>query len=72
VSESLLSVGGMRCAHCAGQVKRLLEGLGHDLSVDVDLDAARVRLRGGALPSPEAVARALDAAGFLLLGSDDA
>jgi copper chaperone len=56
-------VPGMSCGHCRAAITEELANLAGVASVEVDLDAKRVRVAGAALDD-EAVRAAIDAAGY--------
>jgi Cu+-exporting ATPase len=57
-----LAVEGMTCASCAGRVERALRGVPGVTEVQVNLAAEQVRVAGSA--PPEALAAAIQAAGY--------
>jgi copper chaperone CopZ len=64
VAEALIYVvPGMHCDHCEAAVKRELTVVEGVTSVDVDLDAKRVTVRGAGL-SDAALRAAIEEAGY--------
>ena len=70
VTTTTLQVGGMTCAHCAAAVSRELSAIDGVSDVDVQLNAGGVTpvtvTSAGPL-APEAVAAAVDEAGYELV-----
>ena len=58
-----LAVEGMSCNHCAASVKNTMEAIPGVEGVDVDLEKARVTIRGNDLDA-SMLAREIDALGF--------
>jgi len=63
-----MTVGGMNCGHCAGSVRKALEGLQEDLQVEVRLEDGQVLISGASLPGEEALTAAVEKAGFRVEG----
>lgn len=63
MEEITYSVPGMHCAHCERAVSDELSAVGGVESVQVDLDAKRVVVRGAALDDA-ALRAAIDEAGY--------
>ena len=61
--EMVLSVPGMSCGHCEAAVKREVEAVAGVETVDVDLTAKSVTVRGTRLDRDTIVA-AIDEAGY--------
>lgn len=57
-----LKVEGMSCGHCVRAVTEAVQEVAPGAGVQVDLDAGMVRVDGPA--SPEAVAHAIEDAGY--------
>jgi copper chaperone len=55
-------IDAMTCGGCARSVTRTIQKLDPGAQVDIDVETRRVAVRSSA--SPEALATALDAAGF--------
>ncbi len=63
------TVEGMTCGHCVAAVREELEQLPGVTSVQVDLESGAVVLDSAAPLSTEALAAAVDEAGYRLVGS---
>jgi copper chaperone CopZ len=61
--EMVLSVPGMSCGHCEAAVKREVEAVDGVDSIDVDLAAKLVTVRGTELDR-DAIVAAIDEAGY--------
>jgi len=59
-------VSGMSCGGCADAVTQAIRRIDSSAQVDVDLGAGRVRVEGAA--APEAIAAAIEDAGFTVEG----
>lgn len=60
-----MKIGGMTCMGCVGSVKRVLEGTAGVETVDVSLEKAQAVVGfDPARASPEALARAVEDAGY--------
>lgn len=57
-----LEVPGMTCGHCAGAIKRAVQGVDPAASVAVDLASKRVAVTSGA--SPDQLIAAIQDAGY--------
>jgi len=57
-----LKIDNMTCGHCVSTVTKTLKALDPQASVDVDLEAKRVRVETG--QPLEALRKALDTAGY--------
>jgi len=62
-SELVYIVDGMSCEHCRSAITEEVTRVDGVASVDVDLDAKRVTVRGDGLSDPALVA-AIDEAGY--------
>ncbi|MFH9012075.1 heavy-metal-associated domain-containing protein [Streptomyces sp. NPDC017943] len=62
------AVSGMSCGHCRTAVTEAVGELAGVSGVEVDLDAGHVTVTGPGEPDDEAVARAVDEAGYELTG----
>ncbi|MFF0541545.1 heavy-metal-associated domain-containing protein [Nocardia thailandica] len=70
MSTTTLTVTGMTCGCCAGKVRSKVGDLPGVTAVDVDVDAGLVTVTAAATPSREALATAIDAAGFALADTE--
>ncbi|MBF4996646.1 heavy-metal-associated domain-containing protein [Nocardia sp. BSTN01] len=68
MNETVYSVAGMTCGHCAGAVSRALTTLDGVEAVDVDVDAGRVTVRSSAPLPVDSVRTAVTDAGYELTG----
>ncbi len=64
-------VTGMTCEHCTNAVSNELQALTGVTDVTVDLDSGRVTVTSTALLTPDAVAAAVDEAGYQLADAAD-
>lgn len=62
----IISIAGMTCDNCARHVKTALLGIPGVRSADVRLDEAQATIHADAAVSREAIAAALDDAGYAL------
>jgi copper chaperone len=67
VSTTVWTVEGMTCGHCVKAVTEEVAAIPGVTEVDVDLDSGRVTVTAEADPSPDAVAAAIDEAGYTLV-----
>jgi copper ion binding protein len=67
VSTTVWTVEGMTCSHCVHAVTEEVGAIPGVTDVVVDLDSGRVTVTAEADPSPEAVAAAVDEAGYTLV-----
>lgn len=63
VSERVYAVEGMTCAHCAAAVQEEVAGVAGVTGVTADVTTGRVAVTGADV-SDDAVARAVDEAGY--------
>lgn len=67
MSTSVWTVQGMTCEHCVKAVTEEVSAIPGVSAVDVDLASGRVTVTADADPAPEAVAAAVDEAGYTLV-----
>ena len=67
MSTTVWTVEGMTCGHCVKAVTEEVAAIPGVTEVDVDLDSGRVTVTSEADPSPDAVAAAVDEAGYTLV-----
>ena len=67
MSTTVWTVTGMTCGHCVKAVTEEVSALPGVTGVDVDLESGRVTVTAEADPSPDAVAAAVDEAGYTLV-----
>jgi len=67
MSTTTWTVQGMTCTHCVNAVTEEISGIPGVTGVAVDLAAGTVTVTAEADPSPEAVAAAVDEAGYTLV-----
>ena len=64
--EKMLTIDGMRCAHCAGTVKKALEALG--ATAEVSLEDGVASVKSETEISDDALRGAIAAKGFKVVG----
>ena len=67
MSTTVWTVEGMTCGHCVQAVTGEVSALEGVTAVDVDLESGRVTVTADADPSADAVAAAVDEAGYTLV-----
>ena len=67
MSTTVWTVEGMTCGHCVKAVTEEVAAIPGVTEVDVDLDSGRVTVVADADPTTEAVAAAVDEAGYTLV-----
>jgi copper chaperone len=67
VSTTVWTVEGMTCGHCVKAVTEEVAAIPGVTEVDVDLESGRVTVTAEADPTPDAVAAAVDEAGYTLV-----
>ena len=67
MSTTVWTVEGMTCSHCVNAVTEEVAAIPGVTDVAVDLDSGRVTVTAEADPSAEAVAAAVDEAGYTLV-----
>ncbi|CAB4939337.1 unannotated protein [freshwater metagenome] len=67
MSTTLWTVTGMTCGHCVAAVTAELSSLAGVTSVGVDLATGAVTVTAALDPTPDAVAAAIDEAGYALV-----
>ncbi|MBU3068129.1 copper ion binding protein [Nocardia sp. NEAU-G5] len=66
MSTSTYTVTGMTCGHCVSSVQKEIGGIEGVTGVEVDLASGRVEVTSQAPVSDEAIAAAVDEAGYQL------
>ncbi|MGF6888844.1 copper chaperone [Nocardia sp. GAS34] len=66
MSTSTYTVTGMTCGHCVSSVRKEIGGIEGVTGVEVDLASGRVEVTSQAPVSDEAIAAAVDEAGYQL------
>lgn len=64
--ESTFTVTGMTCSHCVSSVTEEISKIAGVTGVDVDLASGLVTVTSDTDPDPQAVASAVDEAGYSL------
>ena len=67
MSTTVWTVEGMTCGHCVSAVTEEVAAIPGVTGVEVDLGTGRVTVTADADPSTEAVAAAVDEAGYTLV-----
>ena len=67
MSTTVWTVQGMTCAHCVKAVTEEVSEIPGVTAVDVELESGRVTVTAAADPTPEAMAAAVDEAGYTLV-----
>lgn len=67
MSTSVWTVQGMTCGHCVKAVTEEVSEIPGVTAVDVELESGRVTVTAAADPTPEAMAAAVDEAGYTLV-----
>jgi copper chaperone len=67
VSTTVWTVQGMTCSHCVLAVTEEVSEIPGVTDVAVDLESGRVTVTADADPTPEAMAAAVDEAGYTLV-----
>jgi copper ion binding protein len=67
MSTSVWTVQGMTCAHCVAAVTEEVSAIPGVSDVAVDLDSGRVTVTADTDPTTDAVAAAVDEAGYTLV-----
>jgi copper ion binding protein len=67
MSTSVWTVQGMTCAHCVAAVTEEVSAIPGVSDVAVDLDSGRVTVTADTDPTTDAVAAAIDEAGYTLV-----
>jgi copper chaperone len=67
VSTTFWTVQGMTCGHCVAAVTDEVSAIAGVTGVEVDLESGRVTVTADADPAPEAIAAAVDEAGYTLV-----
>ena len=67
MSTTVWTVEGMTCGHCVAAVTEEVAGLPGVTEVGVDLDSGQVTVTADADPTAEAIAAAVDEAGYTLV-----
>jgi copper chaperone len=67
VSTSLWTVEGMTCSHCVSAVTEEVSALPGVTGVEVDLGTGTLRVDADPQPGPDALAAAIDDAGYTLV-----
>jgi copper chaperone len=68
VASTVVTVTGMTCSHCVHAVESEIGRLGGVSDVQVDLDTGSVTISGDPLPGTDALRKAVDDAGYELVG----
>ena len=68
VSETVITVAGMTCAHCVTAVEGEISKLPGVTGVHVDLPSGQVRITADLLPDRAALSAAVGEAGYQLTG----
>ncbi|HXZ64958.1 MAG TPA: heavy-metal-associated domain-containing protein [Streptosporangiaceae bacterium] len=68
MQESVYSVSGMTCSHCASAVRSEITRIPGVREVTVDLDAGLVTVEADGQPDRAAVRAAVEEAGYQLVG----
>ena len=68
MDQSVITVTGMSCAHCAAAVRSEIGRIPGVSTVDVDVACGEVRIAAGSRPDPAAVRAAVETAGYELAG----
>ena len=69
MSEQRYTVKGMTCSHCVAAVTEEVSRVDGVTDVAVDLDSGSLTVRGSAQVDTDAVAAAVDEAGYELVGA---
>jgi len=67
MSTSVWTVQGMTCAHCVAAVTEEVSAIPGVSDVSIDLDSGRVTVTADTDPTTDAVAAAVDEAGYTLV-----
>jgi len=67
MSTSVWTVQGMTCAHCVAAVTEEVSAIPGVSDVSIDLDSGRVIVTADTDPTTDAVAAAVDEAGYTLV-----
>ena len=67
MSTSIWTVQGMTCAHCVAAVTEEVSAIPGVSDVSIDLDSGRVTVTADTDPTTDAVAAAVDEAGYTLV-----
>jgi copper chaperone len=66
--STVYTVSGMTCGHCEAAVTQEIEALDSVLAVEVDVDSGRVTVTTDGEPDDALLAKAVDEAGYELIG----
>jgi copper chaperone len=66
--STVYTVSGMTCGHCKAAVTQEIEALDSVLAVEVDVDSGRVTVTTDGEPDDALLAKAVDEAGYELIG----
>ncbi len=71
MSTATYNVVGMTCGHCVASVKEEVTALPGVADVQVELESGQLTVTGDAASDADAVRRAVEDAGYLLMPDDD-